>query len=166
MSDYVRGLRSKIGTDLLHLPAAVALVFDELDRVLVVRTAEDGWWTTPGGMVEPGEKPAEAALRELWEETGVRGEITGIVGVFGGPLFARSYSNGDQVSWVLTAFAARAVEGVPTPDGHETVEVRYASDMELDALECQPHTAEVLGVAFDPTQWPYFSAASIAPLGA
>ena len=40
-----------------------------------------GRWSFPGGHVEPGEPLIEAAMRELWEETGVRGEPLGIVHV-------------------------------------------------------------------------------------
>lgn len=29
------------------------------------------WWITPGGGIDQGESPAEAAVRELWEETGL-----------------------------------------------------------------------------------------------
>lgn len=57
--------------------AARVLLFDEQNRVLLFRgmdstTAErDPWWFTPGGGLEPGETPHEAALREVKEETGL-----------------------------------------------------------------------------------------------
>ncbi|MBR2357749.1 MAG: NUDIX hydrolase [Lentisphaeria bacterium] len=36
-------------------------------------------WETPAGLIDPGEDPAAAALRELKEETGFSGKITGIL---------------------------------------------------------------------------------------
>ena len=45
-------------------------------RVLFVEHPERGW-EIPGGHVEPGETPDEAMLRELYEETGLRGAIQG-----------------------------------------------------------------------------------------
>jgi 8-oxo-dGTP diphosphatase len=51
-----------------------ATVICEQDRhVLLVRKAGNRW-TLPGGKVEPGETAAEAAIRELHEETGLRVE--------------------------------------------------------------------------------------------
>ena len=55
------------------VPAALAVVV-EAGHVLLVRRSnppDAGLWGYPGGRVEPGETPAEAALRELREETGV-----------------------------------------------------------------------------------------------
>ena len=52
------------------MPASGTYVFDSDRRVLLVRHAESGYWTNPGGMVEPFETPADAAVRETWEETG------------------------------------------------------------------------------------------------
>jgi 8-oxo-dGTP pyrophosphatase MutT (NUDIX family) len=63
----------------LHRAAIVALL-DDQDRVLMLwrhRVAPDRWgWELPGGMVDADEDPADAAVRELEEETGYRaGEV-------------------------------------------------------------------------------------------
>lgn len=52
--------------------AVRVLLFDEADRVLLVRFWDDdrSWWCTPGGGVEPGESEDDAARRELAEELG------------------------------------------------------------------------------------------------
>lgn len=52
-----------------------AIVFDGAGRVLLVHHNKIGLWLYPGGHVDPNEDPAEAALREVVEETGVETEI-------------------------------------------------------------------------------------------
>ncbi|MET8901687.1 MULTISPECIES: NUDIX domain-containing protein [unclassified Streptomyces] len=52
--------------------AAGVLLFDELDRVLLVDPTYKPGWEFPGGVVEPGEAPARAGMREVHEETGIR----------------------------------------------------------------------------------------------
>lgn len=53
--------------------AARVALFDEANRVLLVRFAWPGGsiWALPGGGIEPGETPHEAAIREVAEETGL-----------------------------------------------------------------------------------------------
>src|SRR5438874_12135388 len=133
MSDYIRALRQKIGTTVLEVPTVSILTFDDRKRVLLVRHAEGDDWTTPGGMIEPYETPSNAAVREMWEETGLHVALTHIVGVFGGEVCASTYSNGDKVSWVSTIFAAERLGGTLLPDGGETWEVRYFGRAELSA---------------------------------
>jgi 8-oxo-dGTP pyrophosphatase MutT (NUDIX family) len=51
--------------------AAGVLLFDEQDRVLLVDPTYKPGWEFPGGVVEPGEAPARAGMREVTEETGL-----------------------------------------------------------------------------------------------
>ena len=115
MSPYVRSLRARVGNDLLEIPSVSVILFDGRQRVLLVRHVEGNVWTTPGGMVEPCETPADAAVREMWEETGLFVSLTHIIGVFGGTLCASTYSNGDKVAWVSTVFGGTSFHGTPTP---------------------------------------------------
>ncbi|HET9381460.1 MAG TPA: NUDIX domain-containing protein [Streptomyces sp.] len=52
--------------------AAGVLLFDEQDRVLLVDPTYKPGWEFPGGVVEPGEAPARAGVREVAEEVGLR----------------------------------------------------------------------------------------------
>jgi ADP-ribose pyrophosphatase YjhB (NUDIX family) len=148
MSEYIRNLRAKIGTTVLEVPTASVLTFDDRRRVLLVRHAEGNNWTTPGGMIEPYETPSNAAVREMWEETGLHVALTHIIGVFGGELCASTYSNGDKLSWVSTVFGAEPINGTLKPDGQETLEARYFAHSEIDSIRCKPHVRLFLDAGY------------------
>lgn len=66
-----------------HLPKLAALaVLVQDGRVLLVKRRnppDAGLWGFPGGHVEPGETAMQAAVRELWEETGVSAQPVGYI---------------------------------------------------------------------------------------
>lgn len=53
-------------------PAAIVIVWDEaFERILLVKRRDVPLFVLPGGGIEEGESPAEAAVREVYEETGL-----------------------------------------------------------------------------------------------
>jgi len=76
---------------LLFRRAARVILLDEDDRVLLMRghdvdQPERSWWFTVGGGIDAGEDAAQAAVRELREETGIALPVSELVG----PVFTRS----------------------------------------------------------------------------
>ncbi|GAA2723848.1 NUDIX hydrolase [Cellulomonas aerilata] len=71
--------------------AARVILLDEQDRVLLLHGCdadqrERTWWFTVGGGIDAGESALDAAVRELWEETGLTVPAADLVG----PVFSRS----------------------------------------------------------------------------
>jgi 8-oxo-dGTP pyrophosphatase MutT (NUDIX family) len=152
VADYVRRIRALVGSgELLQLPSASVAIRDANGRVLLARHVEGNRWLLPGGGVEPGETPADAAVREAWEETGLVVRLTRLVGVFGGPHYVVHYRNGDRASYVSCVFEATIDGGKMKPDGTELRELRFVSESEASALTVAPWVPEVLAAVFGGT---------------
>jgi ADP-ribose pyrophosphatase YjhB (NUDIX family) len=80
------------------------------DLLLLLRRHDDGLWALPGGLVEIGETLAEAARRELWEEVGLSGRVTSLLGIWDSRL-CRSQSKAHMYHAV---FSIDAGDGAPT----------------------------------------------------
>lgn len=120
--DFILALREKIGTDPLWLPGVTAVV-TRGDEVLMVRRADDGSWTPVTGIIDPGEEPADAAVRETLEETGVVADPVrlGRIGATGEIV----YGNGDRTQYVDITFRLDWVSGEPHPADGENTEARW-----------------------------------------
>jgi len=132
---HIARLRAFVGHELLVLPSSAVLCLDEEGRVLLAWQAEasDGW-STVGGAVDPGESPAEAAIREAREEIGVAVRLTRLLDVLGGPDYEVTYPNGDRVAYVCAVYEATVVDGDPAPADGELRKVAWFTRAELPAI--------------------------------
>lgn len=138
MSEYVRWVRSKVGHERLLLPTVTVLIRDDRRRIVMVRNVETGRWGFVGGMVEPGESPAEAAVREAKEETGLDVDLLDITAAIGGPQFEVEHPNGDRVACVGVVYEAVVTGGEMRPDHLETSEVEWVEPSRLQEIDLNP----------------------------
>jgi ADP-ribose pyrophosphatase YjhB (NUDIX family) len=120
----VEAVRERLTADLGYVTAKVgadAAVFDDDDRILLVRRADDEKWGLIAGWVDANESPTETVVRELAEEAGVHARVERLVGVF-----------------------FRAADASATP--HGTVSVVYLCSITGGTLRAQPH--EVIELAW------------------
>ncbi|WP_210481053.1 NUDIX domain-containing protein [Naasia sp. SYSU D00948] len=130
--DFVRVLREKIGTDPLWLMGVTAIVLDG-DRVLLARRRDTGRWSTVSGIVEPGEHPAVAAVREAEEETGVVAAVERLAAVsVTKPIV---YPNGDRTQYTDLTFRCRYVSGEARVADDESLEVAWFPVHDLPAMD-------------------------------
>lgn len=109
------------------------------------RAPMEGLYSLPGGGVEPGETLAEAALRELREETGVEAQIFGFLAPV--EVIERDPQGRVRVHIVIAAHAARWVSGEPQT-GPEARDIRWISEDEIESLPTTPGLPDVLARAF------------------
>ncbi|HET7459903.1 MAG TPA: NUDIX domain-containing protein [Longimicrobium sp.] len=138
MSPYLRALREHVGPMRLLLPSVSAHLFDADGRLLLVRQRELDVWSTPGGMIEPDERPADAVVREVWEETGQ--QVTGLaaVGVSSAHWLGRSprgrLEDFHAVRVLFEAWCPRPGDPVVHDAGGTTLAAAWVRAGELPAL--------------------------------
>lgn len=78
----IEPLRATLFARPAPIPVSDAAIIDDAGRILLIRRADNALWAMPGGGLEVGETPAQGAVREALEETGVACEPITLVGVY------------------------------------------------------------------------------------
>jgi 8-oxo-dGTP diphosphatase len=123
--------------------AASAACFREGRLLLVRRANPPQLWTLPGGRIELGESAADAARRELFEETGVEADIVGFAGYR--EMLLRENAT-PRSHFVILAFAARWRSGAGTPAA-ELSAVEWIDPAALSKFQTTEGLAEIVGNA-------------------
>jgi 8-oxo-dGTP pyrophosphatase MutT (NUDIX family) len=163
ISPHVRRLRDAVGSELLVLPSVTGIIFDDRGRILLVRQAESGVWSAPGGSIDPGESPADAVVREVWEETGLYAVPIRILGVYGGSSCLVIYPNGDRTEYAMTVFECEVRGGALRAISDETTESAFVSAEELSRYATSRWVNYVLPGLYDRSRSGHFEPPSWRP---
>ena len=118
------------------VPATCVVAFAPDGRLLLVKRAvapKKGMWCLPGGFMELGESPEEAAARELAEETGLTGTIGPLLGVMAAP--SQEYE-----TVLMVGYGSLNPRG-PLIPGDDADQCRWFSPTDLPPVAFSSHRA-------------------------
>ena len=120
-----------------------ALIFDG-SRILLVERAREplkGWWSLPGGVVEPGELLRDAVIREVHEETGLRIEPLEVAEIF--ERILRDSEGRVEYHYVLIDYVCRVLGGTLSASD-DAAKARWFTLDELSDLHLTEGTLAVI----------------------
>ncbi|MFD7644748.1 NUDIX domain-containing protein [Kitasatospora sp. NPDC059795] len=142
---FLAELRELVGQRALWLSAVTLVVVDDDGRVLLGRRADTGEWALIGGIIDPGEQPADAAVRECLEETGVTVEPQALTSVTVSPVI--DYPNGDRCQYLELTFRCRPLAGEACVNDDESLEVAWFHPDALPAVDASVQERIALALA-------------------
>ncbi len=124
-------LKETIFSRMSPIVAGAAAVIDREGKILLMRRTDNHLWAMPAGQMEVGESPAEAIVREAFEETGIRCIPIALVGVYD----SRAWDTGlPHHVYKFTFLCEPCEEQSNEPfDPLETLEIGWFAQNELPA---------------------------------
>jgi 8-oxo-dGTP pyrophosphatase MutT (NUDIX family) len=105
--------------------AGASVIVLKGNSILLQLRADNGLWGLPGASMEFGEEMQEVAIRELFEETGLKAINTKLFDVFSGKELYYQYPNGDEVYLVIAVYICTEYEGTLNADNDEVLELQF-----------------------------------------
>ena len=119
-----------------------AAVIDEERRILLIQRADNQMWAMPGGAFEVGESPAEGAIRETLEETGVHCRAKSLIGVFDSQhMDGESAFQLYHFTFLCEPIVNKAIE--PAAFAHETLGFEWFAEGELPSPIDPSHSSRI-----------------------
>ncbi|MGP3633693.1 NUDIX domain-containing protein [Streptomyces sp. 24-1644] len=133
--DYFRDPNAPAANSVV--PSVTAAVLDDAGRLLIIHKTDNDLWALPGGGHDIGERIADTAVREVDEETGIKVEVDGIVGLYTDPEHVLAYTDGEVRQQFSICFRAHPVGGALRTSS-ESKEVRWVDPADLAQLNIHP----------------------------
>ncbi|NOZ72919.1 MAG: NUDIX domain-containing protein [Chloroflexi bacterium] len=124
-------------------------ILDESGRLLLQKRTDGDWWCLPGGGVDPGNTFTSAAIREAYEETGLKVEIIRLLGCYTDPEICMIYPDGNRVQIASLNFLCRIVGGEMIESNEETAALQWFRQDELPP-NIAPNHLQRIADAFNP----------------
>lgn len=105
-------------------------------KILVIKKSDQEHWKVPGGKVEDGESPTDAAVRKTNEEIGVEVELRK-------PFYSGEFQHDDQL-FLWHCYLAEIVDGEPEVQEDKCEELAWVEPKELDEMELAPNLDMIL----------------------
>jgi 8-oxo-dGTP diphosphatase len=147
---YLRDLRRHVGHAMLMVPSVSAVVWDGAGRLLFGRRSDTDEWSLLAGIVDPGEQPADAIVREVREESAVEVRVDGVAGV---ALHPMTYPNGDECQFLNVWFRCTAIGGEARVNDGELLEVGWFPMDGLPAGDDWTRLRIDTALSGDPAAW-------------
>lgn len=152
--DYFNDPQAPCATTIV--PAVSVAVINDAGQLLMIRRTDNDLWALPGGAQEVGESPAQAAAREVLEETGIQCDVTGLVGVFSDPRNVVKFTSDGEVRQEFSVFfTGRPIGGV-VKSSEESREVVWVDLKVIDALNMTPAQRRRVIRFLESNDQPYF----------
>ncbi|MET8846296.1 NUDIX domain-containing protein [Amycolatopsis sp. NPDC004625] len=136
--------------------AVSAFIQDDEGRILMIRRTDNDLYSIPGGQLELGETLAEAAVREVREETGIECEVTGVIGLYSDPKHVIAYDDGEVRQEFSICFRANVMGG-DLRTSSESKEVFWVDPADLENLNIHRSIRLRIEHAFSMDSLPYFT---------
>lgn len=108
------------------LPAVAAAIFDQDGNILLQKRKDVDQWCVISGHVEFGETVEDAILREIFEETNVKGKITRFIGIYSSPPSQTYIYPDKEVQYITSYFEATLEKNIESNfSNNETKELRF-----------------------------------------
>ena len=128
----------RIAREAVIRPSAAAVIFDDSgEKVLITKRTDNERWCLPGGGMDSGESVEEACVREVLEETGLKVQVSRLIGIYSSPNSIIIYADGNKIQGFTAVFEAK-ISGGELGLSDETLDAGYYSldDMkEVDLME-------------------------------
>ncbi|EGT3617559.1 NUDIX hydrolase [Clostridium perfringens] len=134
---YIMDLRKELPNP--HRPlimcSAGVIIIDKKGRVLLQKRTDNNKWGLPGGSLELGESFQQAAMREAYEEVGIKVRSLNLFNVYSGENCYNKYPNGDEIYNASSIFVSNDYEGEVVLDGEESADAVFFSKEDIPSLE-------------------------------